>query len=80
MSQEFSFNLVDKPWIPCIKNDGTQVTLNLQQVMSQAHKIRALTGDTPLITAALHRFLLTILHRVFGPDSEDEWAEYKVYD
>lgn len=75
MSQEFSFNLVDEPWIPCIKNDGTQVILNLQQVMSQAHKIRVLAGDTPLITAALHRFLLTILHRVFGPDSEDEWAE-----
>lgn len=75
MSQEFSFNLVDEPWIPCINHDGTQVILNLQQVMSQAHKIRALAGDTPLITASLYRFLLTILHRIFGPDNEDEWAD-----
>ncbi len=75
MTPSFSFNLVDEPWLPCTRSDGTAVTLNLRDVLTQAHQLQSLAGDSPPQTAALHRFLLAILHRIFGPAGYDEWAE-----
>jgi CRISPR system Cascade subunit CasA len=69
------FNLVDRPWIPCVHDDGTPVTLGLREVFAQAQEIREVSGDTPLETAALHRLLLAVLHRNFGPGDEDEWSD-----
>jgi len=69
-----SFNLVDEPWLPCIRPDGTPVEMGLYDTLVQAHRLRELHGDTPLATAALHRLLLAILHRVFGPQSRKEWS------
>ena len=39
----------------------------------QAHEWREIRGDTPLETASLHRLLLAVLHRVFGPKSTRAW-------
>ena len=74
MSESFSFNLVDQPWLPCVRLDGTSVTLNIGDVLIQAHQLQSLAGGSPPTTAALHRFLLAILHCVFGPADYDEWA------
>lgn len=75
MSQPYSFNLVDEPWLPCVRLDGTIAVLSLRDTLTQAHQLQSLTGDSPPQTAALHRFLLAILHRVFGPEDEDAWGE-----
>lgn len=75
MSEYFSFNLVDEAWIPCILPDGAAVTLNLHQVFEQSHQLTAIIGDSPPVTVALHRFLLAILHRVFGPEDEEAWVD-----
>ena len=45
----------------------------LRDVLVQAHELRGLGGESPLVTAALHRLLLAILHRVFGPEGYDAW-------
>ena len=74
MTSEFSFNLVHEPWIPCVDQDGRTVLLNLRTVFAEAHRLKAIVGDTPPITGALHRLLLAMLHRVFGPKDEDAWA------
>jgi len=68
-----TFDLVESPWIPCIQEDGTTVELGLRDALVQAHQLRELHGDSPLVTAALYRLLLAVLHRVFGPASEEEW-------
>ena len=68
------FNLCDEPWLPCVRIDGQVVTLGLDDTLAQAYLLRELQGETPLETAALHRLLLAILHRVFGPDSRRAWA------
>lgn len=74
----FSFNLVDEPWIPClaITDEGERiVSLNLSDTLIQAHKIKLVNGDNPLVTIAIHRLLLAVLHRVFkGPRNTDEWS------
>lgn len=74
MTQRFTFNLVDEPWLPCVQPDGRAVTLSLRRTLLEAHELQSLAGDTPLQTAALHRLLLAILHRVFGPADDRVWA------
>lgn len=74
MTQSFSFNLVDEPWIPCVREDKVTVELSLLGVFAQAHQLRHLAGDSPLVTAALLRFLLALAHRVYGPHDEEEWV------
>jgi CRISPR system Cascade subunit CasA len=68
-----SFNLIDQRWIPCLRDDGTRDDLSLHDALTQAHQLREIRGDTPLETAALHRLLLAVLHRVFGPKDRAAW-------
>jgi len=68
-----SFNLIDERWIPCLRGDGARDELGLRDTLMQAHQLREIRGDTPLETVALHRLLLTVLHRVFGPKGRSEW-------
>lgn len=72
---EFSFNLIDQPWIPCTRADGARVELSLRDTLMQAHHLREIQGDTPLETAALHRLSLAVLHRVYGPATRQGWTE-----
>ena len=69
-----SFDLCQQPWLPCVRLDGLPIALGLGDALAQAHRLRELQGETPLETAALHRLLLAILHRVVGPDSRRAWA------
>ena len=69
----YSFNLIDQPWIPCVMSDGSRTELGLRDTLFQAHEIREIFDQSPLVTAALHRLLLAILHRNFGPTSRLAW-------
>lgn len=68
-----SFNLVTERWIPCIMEDGRSDELGLQDVLVRAHEIREIFDSSPLVTISLHRLLLAILHRNFGPANLPEW-------
>ena len=68
-----SFNLMWEPWIPCLGPDGKAVELGLRGVLLQAPDLREVAGENPLITAALYRLLLAVLHRVYGPADEEVW-------
>jgi CRISPR system Cascade subunit CasA len=67
------FNLIEEPWIPCIRNDGKQVELNLREVLLEAHQLSGLYGETPLIVASLFRFLLAMMYSVYGLPSTRSW-------
>jgi CRISPR system Cascade subunit CasA len=69
-----SYNLVDQPFIPCRMPDGSRLELGLREMLARAHEIREIRDDSPLVTISLHRLLLAVLHRNFGPSSLDEWA------
>ena len=69
---KYSFNLIDQPWIPCVLPHGRMEDLSLRDTLLNAHKITAIFDQSPLVTAALHRLLLAILHRNFGPASQGE--------
>ena len=69
-----SFNLVHQPFVPCRRMDGSFAELSLLEAFGEAHRIQAISDNSPLVTAALHRLLLAILHRVVGPATPQDWA------
>lgn len=72
MREQFSFNLIDERWIPCIRaEDGQTVMLSLRDTLAQSHTLYDIAGDTPLQTAALYRLLIAILLRVYQPTATD---------
>jgi CRISPR system Cascade subunit CasA len=68
-----SFNLIDEPFVPCLRPDGTRIELGLRNVFAQAHELREIRDDSPIVTMTLHRLLLAILHINFGPKDMDQW-------
>jgi len=70
-----TFDLLEEAWIPCVRPDGTSEELGLRECLAHAHELRELHGESPPVTASLHRLLLAVLHRVFGPASHKEWAD-----
>ena len=69
-----SYNLVDEKWVPCIIN-GERYEAGLYDVLERAHEISEVYHPSPLVTLAVHRLLLAILHRNFGPRNLDQWKE-----
>jgi CRISPR system Cascade subunit CasA len=68
-----SFNLIQRPFIPCVQLDGQTAQYSLLDVLLKAHQIAELRDGSPLVTAALHRLLLAILHRCYrGPTNSAE--------
>jgi CRISPR system Cascade subunit CasA len=53
--------------------DGTTKELNLPEMLDRARDIREIRHSSPLVTIALHRLALCILHRNFGPRERDDW-------
>ncbi len=77
----FSFNLIDEPWLPCVWKDGRRGELGLRAVLQQSSEIAEVAGENPLVTPALYRLLLTIVHRCSGdpagPATPDAWQSLR---
>ena len=69
-----NFNLVREKWIPCLLPNGTVQSYGLAEVLSRAHEITEITDESPLVVASLHRLLLAIVHRIFGPNDTEAWG------
>ncbi|MFI1377797.1 type I-E CRISPR-associated protein Cse1/CasA [Embleya sp. NPDC020886] len=71
-----SFDLVDRPWLPVQRSDGSEDELSLAEVFAQAGSLRRIVGDLPTQEFALLRLLLAIAHdAVDGPEDIDAWAD-----
>lgn len=88
----FSFDLIqkekgkEKGWIPCIRDEtGNEKRnnslylvepLGLFDTLAEAHTIKEIIGENPLITVSLYRLLIAVLHDIFqGPENYSRWAE-----
>lgn len=70
------FDLIDEPWLPCLAPDGAAVEVGLEHALLRAHEWRELSDPSPLVTVALHRLLLAVLHRALaGPPNTEAWRE-----
>ena len=71
----YTFNLIDEPWIPCLyENETVTKEVSLKDVFRDSQEILEISDPSPVITAALHRLLLAVLHRNFGPQNMEEWG------
>jgi CRISPR system Cascade subunit CasA len=72
-----TFDLVTEPWVPCLLTNGHLVERSLLDVLTAPQNVREIVDPSPLVTVALHRVLLAILHTALdGPHDEDEWATW----
>ena len=70
-----AFNLIDEPWIPCIRDNGKKEELNLREVLLDAYKLQRLYNRNPLIVASLYRFLLAMMYSIYGNPSTSAWRK-----
>lgn len=70
-----SFNLVSEPWITCLDHNGQPHELSLRDVLVDAHNLREIYDASPLVIASLMRLLLAILHRIYGPETVEDWVD-----
>jgi CRISPR system Cascade subunit CasA len=67
------FNLIDEKWIPVRFPDGTRDELGIRDTLMRSGGIAAIEDPSPLVVAALHRFLLAVLYRALeGPTDIDQ--------
>lgn len=72
-AQPSRYNLIDAPWIPVRFPDGTRAELGVRDTLLRAKDIAVIEDASPLVVAALHRFLLAVLYRALqGPTDIDE--------
>ena len=70
------FNLIDEKWIPVRFPDGSRDELGIQDTLLRATEVAAIEDSSPLVVAALHRFLLAVLYRALeGPTDIDQAKE-----
>lgn len=81
------FNLIDEAWIPVRWMNGERTELGIRDTLLRAKEIVVIEDASPLVTAALHRFLLAVLYRALeGPTDIDQakswfrsgWPEEKI--
>lgn len=71
-----TFNLITQPWIPVRKGEEL-LLVSLEQALLEAREFERIEDPSPLVTAALHRLLLAVLHRALeGPADACEAAEW----
>jgi CRISPR system Cascade subunit CasA len=67
------FNLIDEKWIPVRFPDGRRDELGIRDTLLRSKDFAVIENPSPLVVAALHRFLLAILYRALeGPTDIDE--------
>ena len=70
------FNLIEEPWIPCLMIKSNEIReFGLRDVLLKASEIKEIVDNSPFVTVSLHRLLLAILHRNFGPKNFDTWKD-----
>ncbi len=67
------YNLIEERWIPVRDLAGNRKELGIRDVLLTAENLSVIEDPSPLVTAALHRFLLAVLYRALeGPCDIDE--------
>lgn len=73
-----AYNLLDEPWIPVINNNNIHQKIGLRTLLLEAHNLKEVYHDSPLIVLAVYRLLLAFAHRLVTISSPPEWQ--KMYD
>lgn len=67
------YNLIDEKWIPVHYLNGARDELGIRDTLLRSREIAVIEDASPLVVAALHRFLLAVLYRALeGPTDIDQ--------
>lgn len=69
----FSFNLLKEPWLPCLDGQNKRVNINLVDAITNAHKIKEIQGEYPIITGSLFLFLIAFMMNILKLEDEEDW-------
>ena len=81
MSEQVTFSLLDKPWIPVRLTDGSTAELSLLGVFERLGEIEAIVGELPAQSFALLRLLLAVLYGALDDYGDEEKGpeQWKTY-
>jgi CRISPR system Cascade subunit CasA len=69
------FNLIDEKWIPVRFPAGKRDELSIRATLLRSSEIEAIEDPSPLVVAAMHRFLLAVLYRALEGPTDIEQAK-----
>jgi CRISPR system Cascade subunit CasA len=69
------YNLIDEPWIPVRDLTGRLSELGIKDVLLRSRELATIESPSPLVVAALHRFLLAVLYRAIKGPTDIEHAK-----
>ncbi|MEA4811876.1 MAG: type I-E CRISPR-associated protein Cse1/CasA [Anaerolineaceae bacterium] len=72
---KYTFNLLDKPWVPCTDSMGYLKTLSLNELISRAQTLSAISSHLPVINAAIYQLVIALLSRVYTLTDLDDWEK-----
>jgi CRISPR system Cascade subunit CasA len=76
-----SFNLLQEPWIPVVKDNWEYQELSLLDFFRTWQNLREIQADNPPTTLAIYRLLLVIMHSAYqGPKNIDDWERIQLDD
>src|SRR5262245_3092961 len=67
------YDLLTKPWVPCIGPGGQPKVVGLIDALVRAHELRAVRDASPVVTYGLYRLLLALALDLFAPRGKAEW-------
>ena len=69
------YNLIDEPWIPVRDLNGRLADMGIKDVLLRSRQLASIEDPSPLVVAALHRFLLAALYRALKGPTDIEHAK-----
>jgi len=69
------YNLIDEPWIPVRDLNGNLSDMGIKDVLLRSRELATIEDPSPLVVAALHRFLLAVLYRALKGPTDIEHAK-----
>lgn len=69
-------NLINDPWIPVLRMDGTQERIVPWQIAEVDNPVIDIAAPRPDFQGALYQFLIGLLQTSFAPEDQDEWLQY----
>lgn len=74
-----SFNLLDQPWIPVFTQEGAKTDVSLREALGNASRYTGVAHASPLVTVAVYRLMLAVLHRALrGPEDTEQRVDWFV--
>lgn len=69
------YNLIDESWIPVRNLNGRLSEVGIKDVLLRSRELATIEDPSPLVVAALHRFLLAVLYRALKGPTDIEHAK-----